>query len=181
MPTKALRSSAPARIVRPERGETCPVAKLMREAAACWRLIHTDWVELRIDKLPSRDRSELTAKCVHRRLHRRLKGIETLASELQPTSVVGVAYQLLLTMNLTTLDDEIAACDKERFGPTHRLRDKVDTAQNTIISAYHGLRKLIHDPDLEIVERPHSLKKWKPNHTVSALLSDLMPVRAEAV
>lgn len=74
-------------------------------------------------------------------------------------------------MDLTALDDEIdEACDKERFGAKDRLRNCIDTAQNTVVSAYHALRRSIHDPDLDVLERPHALKTWKPNHTVTALL-----------
>lgn len=182
MPTKALRSSAPARISRSLREETCPVAKLMREAAACWRLIKTEHVDSRIRKLSIRDRSDMTPAYVRQRLHRRLKGIETLASELQPTSLVGAAYQMLLAMDLATLDDEIdAACDKNKFGDVEHLRDTLDAAGCTLISSYLAIRTTIHDPDLDIVERPHDLKGWNPNRTVTALLADLKKREAEAV
>lgn len=85
MSTKALRTTQNIRIVRRLREETCPVARIMREAAACWRLLKTDHAALRINKLHARDRSELTSQYIHTRLYRRLKGLETLASELQPT------------------------------------------------------------------------------------------------
>lgn len=182
MPTKALRSSAPARISRSLRDETCPVAKLMREAAACWRLIKTEHVDSRIRKLPIRDRSDMTSEYVKRRLFRRLKGIQTLASELQPTSLVGAAYQMLLAMSLATLDDEIdAACDEKKFSDVERLRENLDSVDCTLISSYLAIRTMIHDPDLDAVERPHDLKAWNPNRTVTALLADLKMREAEAV
>lgn len=147
------------------------MAKLMREAAACWRLRSNEHAVWRISKLPPQDRSDLTELSLNKRLHRRLKGIETLASELQPTSLVGVAYQLLLATNQLALDDHIEdACGPERTGGKDMLSDRVDTIQNTLISSYHALRRVVHDADLDVVERPHDLEGWKPSRTVTALI-----------
>ncbi|MDP3737461.1 MAG: hypothetical protein Q8R02_08725 [Hyphomonadaceae bacterium] len=91
MTTKALKSTAGARIHRRVRNEPCEVEFLMREAAACWRLPAKS-ISVQIGKLPARDRSEITPEFTRKRLTRRITALETLASEGNPTSAIGVAY-----------------------------------------------------------------------------------------
>lgn len=170
MSTQALKATSAPRLTRkPE--DACPVALLMRQAAACRRLLSEEHVSTKIRKLPVRDRSDMTCVSIRKRVLKRLRALETLAGEMQPTSLVGVAYQLLLAMNWSCMDDEIdAAVDKQRLGAADDLLERADTVQNTVLSAYRGLRPLIHDADLVVVEAPHRLRGWKPNQTVSALL-----------
>lgn len=144
----------------------------MREAAACWRLPAKE-IAGQIAKLPARDRSDVTPAFMRKRLTRRIKALEDLASEGNPTSAVGVAYQILLVSSMLALDDEVDAvlADPAPLGAADRLRDAISNAQNTAISAYHALRTIVKDADLDVVAIPHDLASWKPNRTVSALLA----------
>lgn len=172
MNTKALNLAAGSRIHRSISRDSCEVEALMRAAATCWRLPIAN-IPQQIRKLPARDRSDVAPEFVRKRLRRRIRALESLAAEGSPTSAVGIAYQVLLVSNMLALDDLIAdvLAVPTRIGAADRLRDAISNAQNTAISAYHALRTIVKDPDLDVVEVPHDLGNWKPNRTVSALLA----------
>lgn len=180
MTTKALKATNGARIHRRFRHEPCEVEVLMRAAAACRRL-PADSILGQMRKLSPRDRSEITPQFMRKRLGRRINALETLASEGSPTSAVGAAYQILLVTNMLALDDLIdnALAESPGIGAKDKLRDAICNAQNTAISAYHALRTIVKDPDLDAVEAPHDLAAWKPNRTVSALLAGQKSADAE--
>ncbi|MEZ5938623.1 MAG: hypothetical protein R3C52_10445 [Hyphomonadaceae bacterium] len=172
MPTKALKAKSTAKISRAVSGDTsCPVLRIMREVASCRRLQRTSRLTTAIEKLPRRLQSEMTPQYTARLIGRRIRALEALAHQLQPTSKLGAAYQLLIALNLATLDDYIdAAVDPVRLGDADRLREQADMVRQTILSAYLALRTGLHDRDLTEVERPHLLEGWKPSKTIQALI-----------
>lgn len=172
MSTQALKSKTPAKISGALCAPTsCPVVPIMREIATCRRLQRGSCLDIAIEKLPRRDRSEMTPRFTSQLLSRRIRALETLARQLQPTSKLGAAYQLLIALNLTAMDDYIdAAVDPNRSGDVDRLREQADVLQQTILSAYRALRAGLRDRDLTEVEKPYDLQMWKPNHTIQALI-----------